>query len=44
MEEDFEKWFNVFKNEDPEKNLWYVLMKPFMKIAWEAAIKTIGGK
>lgn len=40
----FEKWYNDFVKKDPKKNFWYVLMKPFMKIAWKAAIKTTGDK
>ena len=36
---EFDTWFTNFKNQDKEKNLWYVLMKPFMETAWKAALE-----
>lgn len=39
----FEEWFDKWKKEDPEHrdNFWYFLMKPFMKIAYKAALELI---
>jgi len=40
---EFEKWFTNWKKEDLEHrdNFWYVLMKPFMKVAWRAALEWV---
>ena len=37
----FEKWFDNWKKEDPKhrNNFWYVLLKPFMKMAWRASLE-----
>jgi len=40
---EFKKWFGKYKKDDPKHkdNFWYVLMKPFMEIAWKAAVKRV---